>query len=278
MEQKTKILIPLDGSSNGDAILVAIHPLLRSGRVESTLLHVADTPAATEGVRARLERHQEGLEKQGIPTRVRIVPGKPAEEILRQEGAGAFDLVAMSTHGRSGMDRVLMGSVAEEVVRSSTVPTLLYKTGARLGHWEQIVVALDGTPGAEEVLDDAVRLARETSATLHLLQVSLGLLRCDGYRGVGFQMPVHDPCSYLDRVAAKLLVQGVSVNQHWREGMPGAEISSFARQLDAGLICMTTEGRPELLPGLDRSVAAEVIRSGPCPVYVRKMSRVAAKV
>jgi nucleotide-binding universal stress UspA family protein len=47
--------------------------------------------------------------------------------------------------------------------------------------------------------------------------------------------------------------------------------------MDAGLICMTTEGRPEELPGLDRSVAAEVIRSAPCPVYVRRMSRAPAR-
>lgn len=277
MEETTRILIPLDGSPKGDAVLIAMHPLLRSGKVESTLFHVAESTGAIEGIQPRLEMHRKALEEKGIRTRVRIVSGSPAQEILRQAEIGSFDLVAMTTHGRSGIERVLMGSVAEEVVRSSSVPTLLCKSGARIGRWERIVVALDGTPGAEEILEDVVRLARHTNATLHLLQVGLGLLRCDAYRGVGYNYPAQDPCAYLDTVATKILAEGVNAIPEWREGMAGEEILSLARQVDAGLICMTTEGRPELLPGLDRSVAAEVIRAASCPVYVRRMSCVARR-
>src|SRR6185503_13619429 len=122
--------------------------------------------------------HRRSLQENGVPARVVIIPGKPAEEILRQAESGHFDLIAMATHGRSGLDRVLMGSVAEEVVRLSPVPTLLCKSATRMGQWDRIVVALDGLPGAEEVLEDAVRLARTMNATIHLLQVGLGLLRC----------------------------------------------------------------------------------------------------
>ncbi len=46
----------------------------------------------------------------------------------------------------------------------------------------------------------------------------------------------------------------------------------MAEEIDAGLICMTTEGRPEQAPGLDRSVAVEVMQSAPCPVYIRPMT------
>jgi nucleotide-binding universal stress UspA family protein len=277
MNERTRILIPLDGSVPGDAVLIALLPLVRSRQVEVTLLHVAELSSVGDGMAKRLEMQRKELEESGIPARAVIVPGKPAEEILRQSAIGDFDLIAMATHGRSGLDRVLMGSVAEEVVRSSTVATLLCKAGTRIGRWERIVVALDGTPGAEEILEDAARLARLMNATIHLLQVGLGLLRSDGYRGMGYQFPAQDPCTYLDTVAAGLLAQGISVVVEWREGMAGAEIISVAREGDAGLICMTTEGRPEQFPGSDRSVAAEVIRGAPCPVYVRRMSRNAAK-
>jgi nucleotide-binding universal stress UspA family protein len=212
-----------------------------------------------------------------VETRIRIVSGRPAEEIVRQALVGGFDLIAMATHGRTGLDRVVMGSVAEEVVRSSPVPTLLCKSGVRIGAWDRIVVALDGTPGSEEVLGDVVRLARSLPASVHLLQVGLGLLLSDGYRGVPFHYPAAQR-GYLETVAARLLAQGVPAVPERRQGMAGIEIASLAAELDAGLICMTTEGRPEQLPGMDRSVAAEVIRSAPCPVYVRRMSRVAAEV
>ncbi len=275
--EKTKILVPLDGSSVGDSILLSIFPLIAARQVETTLFHVAESSPSIESVEARFNEQQKMLEGRGVGTRIRIVSGAPAEEILRQARIGEFDLIAMATHGRKGMDRVLMGSVAEAVVRSSPVPTLLCKQGGRVGEWDRIIVALDGTSGAEEVLGDVTRLARSFGSTVHLLQVGLGLLMSDGYRGVSFQFPAADPQAYLGAVADRLEAQGVSAIPERRHGIPGAEIASLARQLDAGLICMTTEGRPEELPGLDRSVAAEVIRNAPCPVYVRRMSRATAR-
>src|SRR5213078_1271446 len=148
----------------------------------------------------------------------------------------------------TGFERVVMGSVAEEVVRCSPVPTLLCKSATRTGAWDRIVVALDGTPGSEEVLGDVVRLARSLPATVHLLQVGLGLLLSDAYRGLSFHYPAGEP-AYLESVAARLLSQGVTAVSERRQGMAAVEIASVAKELDAGLICMTTEGRPEQLPG-----------------------------
>src|SRR6185436_13315315 len=136
MKQTTRVLIPLDGSPIGDTVLISIYPLVHARKIEVTLLHVAkpSEPADSE-VREKLEVHREALQGNGIPTRVRLASGHPAEEILRQAAIGEFDLIAMATHGRSGMDRVLMGSVAEEVVRSSPIPTLLCKSRDRAGNW-----------------------------------------------------------------------------------------------------------------------------------------------
>lgn len=268
---KTKVLIPLDGSIGGEAVLLALYPLIRSRRVESTLFHVAESAEGATRAGVYLEMRRKALESQGAAARTLVVPGRPADEILRQAAGGDFDLIAMSTHGRSGLDRILLGSVAEEVVRSSRVPALLCKAGSRMGDWGRIVVALDGTPGSEEILDDAVRLARSLHATLYLVTVGLSLLTTDGYRGVRFdQRP--EEASYIEGVALRLIAQGVPAITERREGIPAAEILRLARELDAGLICMATEGRPELVPGLDRSIAAEVIRGAPCPVYVRHMS------
>jgi nucleotide-binding universal stress UspA family protein len=252
--------------------MMVIHPLVRSGPVECTLLHVAEPGVPDHGLESHLEMHRQALENIGVPTRTRIVNGIPAEEILRQSRNGEFDMIAMSTHGRRGLDRVMMGSVAEEVVRKSTIPTLLCRMGASALSWDQIVVALDGMPGAEEVLDDVVFLAKRLGATVHLLKVGLNLLRSNAYRGVPLEDPEQEPTCYLENVAERLVAEGIRVVTDRRSGLAATEIAMFAQEIEAGLICMTTEGRPEEMPGLNRSVAAEVIRQSPCPVYIRRMT------
>lgn len=271
-QKRLRILIPLDGSIPGESALEAIHVLFRSGPVDCTLLHVAEAGEEPHDMEARLMVQREALERLGVPTRVRIVTGKPSEEILRQTVGGEFDLVAMSTHGRRGMDRVLMGSVAEEVFRSSKVPTLLCRMGVSVKTWQHIVVALNGTTESEEVLDDVFFLARSQGSTVHLIQVGLNLLRSNAYRGVAFEVADEESPGYLEGIAARFQGEGIPVTTDHRSGMAALEIALFAQELGAGLICMTTQGRPEELPGLDRSVAAEVIRQAPCPVYVRRMA------
>jgi len=270
--KKLRVLIPLDGTNPGQSALEAMPPLARTGPVECTLLHVAESAETAHGPEAWLSPHREALESLGIPTRVRIVTGNPSEEILRQASGGEIDLVAMSTHGRQGMDRVLMGSVAEEVFRSSSVPTLLCRRGFRVPAWEHIVVALSGLTEAEEVLDDVLVLARRLGSTVHLVQVGLNLLRSNAYRGVAFNVPAEESPRYLDDIAARFTGEGIPVTTDHRCGMAAIEIARFAKELKAGLICLTTHGYPEEMPGLDRSVAAEVIRQAPCPVYVRRMT------
>jgi nucleotide-binding universal stress UspA family protein len=271
-EEKTRILIPLDGSETGEAVLPALYPLIRAHRVESTLFHVAETPEEAARAQGYLEKRRKMLESQGVATRLLIGSGAPVEEILSQAETGGYDLIAMATHGRTGLDRVVMGSVAEEVVRRSHVPVLLCRKGAPMGNWGRIVVALDGTPGSEEVLNDVALLARNLRATVYLVKVGLSLLTADGYRGVTLNHPSEEVTPYLEEVALQLIAQGIPTLTEEREGMADVEIPRLARQIEAGLICMTTEGRPETIPGLDRSIAAAVIRTAPCPVYVRRMS------
>lgn len=272
MTKAMRILIPMDGSIPGQASLYAIQPLIQSGPVECTLLHVLEDPKAGDSQEHRLDAHRQTLESLGVPTRVRVVGGKPAEEVLRAAGSGDFDVVAMATHGRRGLDRVMMGSVAEEVVRSCPIPALLCRTGVHVQGWERLVVALDGLPGAEQVLEDVMVLAKRLGAAVHLLRVGLNINLSNCYRGVAFEAEPQDPPSYLEDVAQRFRAQGISVETDHRSGMAASEISMYAKELDAGLICMTTQGRPEELPGLGRSVAAEVIRQAPCPVYVRRMT------
>jgi nucleotide-binding universal stress UspA family protein len=266
-----KILIPVDGSPTSEAILPALLPLIKSHDVESTLLQVVGAP--DDGTSAsRLDLLRRSLEAQGVAARVLILSGKAAAEIVGAAVRGRFDLIAMGTHGRTRLDRIIMGSVAEEVVRTSPVPVLLARPDCRIGSWDSIVVALDGTPGGEEILTDVVRLARAIKAVVHLVRVNRPLRVEDDYAAVPLDFPKPDTVSYLNQIACRLQEQGIQTAVEPIQGEPGPEISRVARSLGAGLICMTTEGRPASAPGGGNSVAAEVMRTSPCALYVRHMA------
>jgi len=276
MSEAVKILIPLDGSPIAESILVSIAPMLRNWNPTCTLFHVADPSRSAGASEPNLEAHRKVLEDQGARVTLHRVKGKTAEEIVRQAASGRYDFVAMSTHGRSGIERVEMGSIAEEVVHASPVPVLLCRWGTWNCAWDPIVVALDGTAGSEEILQDVVRIANVQKSTVHLLQVSLGLLMSDSYRGVAFDMTPEVSSSYLDQKVAELKALGVTAVPDHRSGQAAAEISHLARELGAGLICMATGALPDELPGMERSVTAKVIRNAPCPVFVRRMSKAGA--
>jgi nucleotide-binding universal stress UspA family protein len=167
---------------------------------------------------------------------------------------------------------MIMGSVAEDVVRSSSIPTVLCRSETPSSTWENIVVALDGQTGAEEILGDVLLLAPRVGATVHLLQVSLGIVPANCYRGVTFEVPPLEAPEYLNTIAARLKAAGVQAVTDHCSGMAAREIALVAKDLGAGLICMTTRGLPEEPPGLARSVAVDVIRHASCPVYVRRMA------
>ncbi len=138
-----KILVPLDGSTLAEAILPQVTELAKSLGAEVLLLRVAiahvfpGVDPTEEEVRVvrEAEEYVEALTgtlaEKGIPVRPAVRYGKPAAEIIEHIAANGVDLVAMSTHGRSGLSRLVMGSVAEEVVRNAGVPVLLVRASGK---------------------------------------------------------------------------------------------------------------------------------------------------
>ncbi|MFB6296509.1 MAG: universal stress protein [Halobacteriales archaeon] len=132
-----RILVPTDGSPGTSRVLT--HALELAERVGATLhgLYVLDArnrgleggmDALRESLRSEGERATERVraraEDAGVDVTAAIREGVPHEEILAYVEAEGIDAVVMGTHGRSGVDRVLLGSVTERVVRLSPVPVL----------------------------------------------------------------------------------------------------------------------------------------------------------
>ncbi len=137
-----RIVVPLDGSPLAEAILPQVVALAQALRSELILLRVAFVHAfpafeapylADEEVRVvrDAETYLAGLRARlagdGVTVEAVVRYGRAAAEIVDHVRSSSADLVAMSTHGRSGFGRLLMGSVAEEVVRSLRVPVLLLR-------------------------------------------------------------------------------------------------------------------------------------------------------
>ncbi len=134
------ILVPLDGSDHAARVFEPLLPLARAFGARMTLLFVdwdaaTDTPSQAAKRRAEREREVEEwladplerIRAAGLQAEIRIVRGDTAEQILNAAEPGTFDLLAMSTHGRSGASRWLLGSVAEKVLAQSRIPVFVQR-------------------------------------------------------------------------------------------------------------------------------------------------------
>lgn len=269
------ILVPLDGSPEAESILPALLPLALTGPVVVTLLQVAATEEEMGASRVYLGKKRMNLSRGGIRPVTRVEWGHPAEKILELIEGRKYDLIAMTTHGRTGLRRVLAGSVAEEVLRHTCVPAIMNRPDSRIGDWRRIVVALDGSPAAETILPDAVRLARTLKATLQIVRTAVAVGDLDG---IPYLILPEDPLPYLQRICDRLARQGAFALPVALDGHAADEIVRYAGGIGAGLICMTTHGRTGFSRALVGSVAEEVIRAAPCPVLVRRTAGVEAPV
>lgn len=134
-----RILVPLDGSELAESILPYVEDLAATHKSKIVLLRVAlahtlpgqdEITAEVEAIREAeeyLKVIEERLKKKGLDVESHVRYGKGPEEIIDFCQEPDIDVVAMFTHGRTGVGRWLLGSVAEKVVRHCPVPTLLFR-------------------------------------------------------------------------------------------------------------------------------------------------------
>ena len=152
MTAKT-ILFPTDFSTASDAALVHAEALARQSDAKLLILHIEEPPLAYGGgelyyglPEPSSERILQMLEDvrpsdTTLPFEHRLVMGDPAAEIVAVAQAERAELVVMGTHGRTGFSRLLMGSVAESVVRHAPCPVLIYRERAKTLSADQPVPA-----------------------------------------------------------------------------------------------------------------------------------------
>jgi nucleotide-binding universal stress UspA family protein len=139
-----KILCAVDFSESSRATLEAAADQARRHQAELTVLHVREPPPAAGAkgfvpspqlseagsieIGRQLDRWRaEAARMAGTEVRAELASGSPASEIVRLASEGSFDLVVVGTHGRAGFRRLVLGSVAERVVREAHCPVLVVR-------------------------------------------------------------------------------------------------------------------------------------------------------
>ncbi len=144
MENIKKILLPLDGSALGDSAISSASSLARSHSAEIILFgcvnlndltgaavdmnpgnFMALFDEATSQAKSHLKTVCDELQNQGITVSSRLSTGHPVESIVQQASEDGVDLIVMASHGRSGLKRLLLGSVTEGVLRRADRPVLV---------------------------------------------------------------------------------------------------------------------------------------------------------
>jgi len=199
--------------------------------------------------------------------------GDTAEEILRTARELGSDLIVMGTHGRTGLRRMLAGSVAVTVLRSALCPVLALRSAEQPRESSEFRVILhptDFSVGSEAALRVARRLAREHGARLIVLHVAVleDLL-------AGTPAAEVDPALYRKALEdVRNRVEGPDLKHHvesmLRRGYATDGILQTAEEVGCDLIVMGTNGRTGLSRLFMGSVAEHVLAKADCPVLIAK--------
>lgn len=186
-----RILIPLDGSSLAECVLPHVVAMADAYEPEVTLARVLECEPATglqfvdpldwELCKAEAEAYLTGITNRlsdvGLETQSRLLEGRPAERIVEYAQGNEIDLIVLSSHGRAGLSRWNVNSIARKVVqhskRSSMIVRAYRPASTNLGEmrYSRLLVPLDGSSRAECVLSTAATLTRHYDAHLILTHV-----------------------------------------------------------------------------------------------------------
>lgn len=186
------------------------------------------------------------------------------------------DLVVMGTHGRSGIDRLRVGSVTERTIRDAEVPVMTVRADASAPAFDGILAPSDGSEHAQAAVDHAAELSAATGGTLSLLSVVDSAVMADWDANVGTILESLQDAreEALAREADRIEAAGATVGTvSVQVGQPSRAILEAARDPEIDLLVMGSHGRSGLSRLLLGSVTERVLRAAPIPVIVTTQER-----
>lgn len=210
-----------------------------------------------------------------------IVPivrtGRPFLEIVQAAKENDVDIILIGTHGRAGIDRVFLGSVAERVVRKSYCPVMVVRNSEYAG-FKQIVVPVDFSDCSKMALECAISTARAHKSALTVVHVFEESFIEPYVRAANSEKEADEIVRKVEYVNVskfedflnKFDLSGIVFKKLLKKGIPEKNISEIALEQKAQLIIMGTHGRSGIKHMLVGSTAEEVVRTVHCDIIVVK--------
>ena len=316
MAAYTRIILPLDGSGTSEQAIPLARELAMHLSLPIRLVYAVepDSPAITQSLysnrrwmepasareaRARdyLAIISSRLTADGLQVETVIPHREPAGGIVEEAGQDPGALIVITSHGRSGLARWWLGSVADKVLHTSDNPMLIIRIreqafrppGESPG---RLIVPLDGSELAELVLPHVIHLATGMGMPVKLLQITPPEEEYYRFAAMGpglapspapsapsitelVQLAAQEGSAYLDDVKSRLIDKGVQVvDMEVTQGTPADVIVDRVSEDDVSLVAMTTHGRSGVGRMMLGSVAERVIRQSGCPVLAVRAGRV----
>lgn len=281
----SKILVPVDGSDMADRALPYAVRLAAAAHGGLVLLRAVprdarrdkDEHARLEAAQRHLERAAARVRAEGIPVEHAIYHDMPPEAVVRAVRSYRTDLIAMTTHARSEFKRWYLGSVADDVVRSTESPVLLIPpecvrewTGQERSGDCFVLVPLDGSGLASEALAPAIQLAAALGCGLRLLHV---VQPAGG--GDGRYFAEEDPAvraaaarQLLEEEVARVHAHGLKAEVETITGYPAQTIATEGARKDVLAVAMSTHGRGGVIRTVMGSTATGVLLRTCVPMLV----------
>ncbi len=293
-----RILVPLDGSELAERVIPYAVSIANALSSQVSLLRIVDSvpeqwadpthgrylDQLTSSFRNQAMDYLEGiaapLRREGITVTCSAHEGNPSELIINESSREAETLIALSTHGRSGINRWVMGSVTDKVLHGVSAPLLILRSqeGNPPASLEanNIILPLDGSALSEQVLPHVVSLAKALGASVTLLRTT----DISYYTPMGEDYPasMYDDLiqeatveaeEYLKHMSQQLSNEGVGESQSYvRQGEAAGTILDMADDSPSTLIAMCTHGRSGVGRWVLGSVTDRVVRHSNRPVLV----------
>lgn len=322
----TRILVPLDGSSRAESAIPVAAKISKTNanarggtviltRVETIPVMYAPavapavvTPLNVEAMEAEctaLATYLSDLTGSvtalaNVPTETLVLTGSPAQSILEAVSTTRADLVVMTSHGRTGVSRWLLGSVAEQIAHHAPVPVLVVRAqtpvlagqNPDLEHLARVLVPLDGSPLAEAALEPAARLAAAISSSpaepaLHLVLV------VSPAEAIAANMPealaVEGAKDYLTKIANRMKSEYPALRVTWSVGVGLDVAETLIRIAERGddtegagafggcdVIAIATHGRTGFARWALGSITERVLHGTKLPLLIVRPPKVAS--
>jgi len=294
----SRMLIPLDGSKTAEKVLPYARRLATVSHMTVELLGVVEMADIAADIASNEAAYAEALIREAVrnsteylenlaktfhhgKVRCSVEQGRPEDIIIAAAAADRGTLIAMATHGRSGVTRWLLGSVTEKVLRGTVNPLLMVrapgdsKTDGEAA-LSSVIVPLDGSEIAEAILSPVAVLTK--ALELQVILVRVYGLPLPTYGGDDYYVPdylelkdqIRDEAErYLNSRASLLREQGVAeVSTVVMEGSAADAIISLARKTQDNLVAMSPYGGSGLQRWVLGSVTEKVVRQCEDPVLI----------